>query len=111
MPRDRAFLLVAAAGLVSWSGDFVLGVGLPFFAFRLTGSALATGLMLASAFLPGIVLGSVAGVFVDRWDRRQTMIACDVARALAYSLWFIAAVLAVVLLRPSRLRHSRPAES
>lgn len=27
MPRERSFLLVALAGLISWSGDFVLGVG------------------------------------------------------------------------------------
>ena len=29
-----------------------------------------------------MILGPLAGVFVDRWDRRLTMIACDVVRAL-----------------------------
>jgi len=31
--------------------------------------------------LPRVLLGSVAGVFVDRWDRRRTMIAADLLRA------------------------------
>ncbi len=31
--------------------------------------------------LPGLFLGSLAGVFVDRWDRRWTMIASDLLRA------------------------------
>jgi predicted MFS family arabinose efflux permease len=57
-------------------------VGLPFFVFRLTGSTLATGTMLIAGTLPRILLGSVAGVFVDRWDRRRTMVRTNLAMAL-----------------------------
>jgi MFS family permease len=32
--------------------------------------------------VPSVLLGPLAGVFVDRWDRRRTMIACDVVRAV-----------------------------
>jgi predicted MFS family arabinose efflux permease len=32
--------------------------------------------------LPAILVGSVAGVFVDRWDRRRTLIVADLLRAL-----------------------------
>jgi predicted MFS family arabinose efflux permease len=38
---------------------------------------LATGAMWMSTMLPSVVLGSVAGVYVDRWDRRLTMLAAN----------------------------------
>jgi MFS family permease len=69
------------AGLVSVAGDFALIVALPLHAYALTGSAAATGGVFAASLLPRILLGSMAGVFVDRWDRRRTMIAADLLRA------------------------------
>jgi MFS family permease len=30
--------------------------------------------------LPALLLGPFAGVYVDRWDRKRTMIACDLVR-------------------------------
>jgi predicted MFS family arabinose efflux permease len=38
--------------------------------------------MFIASTLPRLVLGSVAGVFVDRWDRKRTMIIADVLRIL-----------------------------
>jgi len=72
--RQRNFGLVWVAGLISLTGDWLLYVGLPLFVYQLTGSTLATAAAVASRVLPRLVLGSVAGVFVDRWDRRPTMI-------------------------------------
>ncbi len=72
--RQRNFGLVWVAGLISLTGDWLLYVGLPLFVYQLTGSTLATAAAVASRVLPRLVLGSVAGVFVDRWDRRRTMI-------------------------------------
>lgn len=80
--RQRDFALLWWAGLTSLGGDWVLMVGLPLYVYRVTGSTLATGGMLVSAILPALLLGSVAGVFVDRWDRRGTMIAADLLLAL-----------------------------
>ncbi|NIV39885.1 MAG: MFS transporter, partial [Anaerolineae bacterium] len=48
----------------------------------LTGSALLVGLSVISSALPMLVLGPIAGVFVDRWDRKRTMIVADILRAL-----------------------------
>lgn len=80
--RSRDFALLWTAGLVSRLGDMVLMVALPFFVFDLTGSVPATGAMLVAETLPRVLLGSFAGVFVDRWDRRRTMILADLARAV-----------------------------
>jgi MFS family permease len=79
--RQSDLRLLAAGGLVSGLGDWLLFVALPFHVYRLTGSALATGGMWLALTLPRLLVGSVAGVFVDRWDRRLTMVVADLARA------------------------------
>ncbi len=63
------------------AGDYALIIALPLHAYALTGSAAATGGVFAAALIPRVLLGSVAGVFVDRWDRKRTMVAADLLRA------------------------------
>src|SRR5437762_8156300 len=79
--RQRNFALLWLGGLVSFAGDWMLFIALPVYVYDLTGSALATGGMFIAQTLPRLLMGSVAGVFVDRWDRRRTMIAADLSRA------------------------------
>jgi MFS family permease len=78
--RRRDFALLWLGGLVSSIGDLILYVALPFYVYILSGSALATGTMFLAETLPRLLLGSLAGVFVDRWDRRRTMLVADLAR-------------------------------
>jgi MFS family permease len=59
----------------------MLYIALPFYVYERTNSALASGAIFITQIVPGLLLGSVAGVFVDRWDRRRTMIVADFARA------------------------------
>ncbi len=84
--QRRNLFLLWLGQLVSLSGDWFLTIALPFYVYRLTGSVLQTGLTFMLELLPRIFLGSVAGVFVDRWDRRRTMIAADLIRAAAVAL-------------------------
>lgn len=79
--RRRNFALLWSGQFVSLCGDWLLIVALPFYVYQLTGSILQTGIMLTAELLPRIVLGSFAGVFVDRWDRRWTMLISDLLRA------------------------------
>jgi len=76
----RSFALLLVAGLISSFGDLVVGIALPFYVYDLTHSVLATGAMFIASTLPGLVVGSVAGVFVDRWDRKRTMVVADLTR-------------------------------
>ena len=78
--RQRNFFLLWVGQFISIIGDWVLFIALPFYTYSLTGSVLATGAMFIISTLPRLVLGSVAGVFVDRWDRKRTMIVADVLR-------------------------------
>jgi MFS family permease len=80
--RQRNFFLLWLGQLISIIGDWVLVIALPFYTYNLTGSALASGGMFIVSTLPRLLLGSVAGVFVDRWDRKRTMIVADLLRVL-----------------------------
>src|ERR671910_2993404 len=80
--RQRNFGLLWAAGLISLIGDWVLVVGLPIEVYARTGSTLATMGMVLASLIPAITLGSVAGVLVDRWDRRRLMIVVNVLLAV-----------------------------
>ncbi len=77
--RDLRLLL--AANVVSRTGDWLLGIGLAYAVYDLTGSTLASAGTLIAAFVPQVVAGPVAGVFVDRWDRRRTMVVSNLAMA------------------------------
>ncbi len=90
--RQRNFALLWLGGLISLAGDWVLITALPFYLYGRTGSALATSAWLMAYLLPAALLGSVAGVFVDRWDRRRTMIACNLARGTLLPLLLVAQV-------------------
>lgn len=78
--RRRNYGLLWTAQLISMIGDWALFTALPFFVYELTGSVLATGVMFMIQVMPPLILGSVAGVFVDRWDRRWTMIGASLFR-------------------------------
>jgi MFS family permease len=77
--RNYAFLWIG--GFISNLGDWVLRGALPFYVYTRTGSALATGLTFMASVLPWVILSSVAGVFVDHWNLKRTMIIADLARA------------------------------
>jgi MFS family permease len=79
--RQRNFGLLWLGGLISMLGDWALLTALPFFIYERTGSALAASGMLIAYVAPGLLFGSLAGVFVDRWDRRRTLIAANLLRA------------------------------
>ncbi len=90
LARNRNYRLLLGANLTSASGDWVLGIGMMYYVFTVTGSALASGTVLVVSILPQFIFGSIGGVFVDRWDRRRTMVATDVLLAVSLiPLYFV----------------------
>jgi predicted MFS family arabinose efflux permease len=87
--RIPDFRLLWVGGLVSSLGSWLLVLAIPAHVFLVTGSLRATGLTLAAEYLPQLILGPVAGVCTDRWDRRRLMIATNL---------FCAGAVAVMLL-------------
>lgn len=116
--RQRNFVLLLCGQLISSVGDWVLWIVLPFYIYEQTGSALATGAMFIVNNLPTILFGSLAGVFVDQWDRRRTMLGADLLRAglllLLLPLHFFGAiwlVYPVAFLLATVAQFFRPAKS
>lgn len=95
--QQRNFAAVWCGQLVSAIGDWLLVIALPFYIYEQTGSALATGSMFIVQTLPALLVSAFAGVFVDRWNRRQVMIACDLLRAVVVLLMLAGAMNSVWL--------------
>ncbi|WP_052351957.1 MFS transporter [Deinococcus pimensis] len=88
--RHRNYRLLWFGEFVSLLGDRALLVALPYFVYQQTNSTLATALLALTHYLPGLLLGSFAGVLADRWDRRRILVAVNVAQALVILLLLLA---------------------
>ncbi|MFE9426949.1 MFS transporter [Kitasatospora sp. NPDC006697] len=98
--RNRDFVLLWQAAAVSGLGSNASSVAYPLLILALTGSPADAGLTGFVALLPQLLFQLPAGVLVDRWNRRRTMIWCDVLRGLA-----IGSVAAALLLHHLTLAH------
>ena len=80
--RIPGFRKIWAAQFVSVFGDFLaFYAASSFISFRLHGTPSQVTMIMVSFLVPFAVIGPIAGVFVDRWDARRTMIASDLIRA------------------------------
>jgi MFS family permease len=84
--RIRDFRLLWGGGVISALGTWLLVLAIPAHVLLVTGSLRDTGLTLAAQYLPVLILGPVAGVVTDRWDRRRLMIATSLFRAAAVAV-------------------------
>jgi len=71
-----------AGTLISYLGDWFNTIALYTLVTELTGSPLALGAVFITKMLPWAVVAPVAGVIVDRFDRRRLMLGADLVRAV-----------------------------
>ena len=81
--RNRDFLLLWSGQAVSSVGTEVSLLAFPLLILALTHSPAQAGILTALRSLPFVVLSLPAGAYLDRWDRKRTMILSDTIRALA----------------------------
>ena len=77
---NRNFRLLYIGQTVSQLGDWFNTVAVYALLLDLTGSATAVAWMLIVQLLPITIVGPMAGVVVDRLNRRRIMIAADILR-------------------------------
>src|SRR5581483_1417846 len=91
---------------ISQLGDFVSDIAFPLLVYEITKSPVGLSLGFGVEMLPLIVIGPIAGVFVDRWNRRTLLLVTDFARIgcalgmfFSTSLWqlYVLALVAAVM--------------
>jgi MFS family permease len=92
---NRNFGLLWIGQTISYVGDFVFDTTLVFWiATSLvrgqSWAPLAVSGVLLAVSVPVFAVGPLAGVFVDRWDKRRTMLAMDALRAMLVFLLLLA---------------------
>src|SRR5581483_4448652 len=97
---SHSFFRLWIAQVVSSLGDWLGFLAITIVAASLgsgSGGA-AVGLVMSARIIPGFFLAPVAGVLVDRWDRKKIMITCDLVRAAVIcTLPFVHSVTELVL--------------
>ncbi|MFF4411957.1 MFS transporter [Streptosporangium sp. NPDC001559] len=80
----REFNLFWGGQTISLVGDRITVFVVPtLMIFALHASPFEVGVVAMAQYLGIPLLGPVAGVLVDRWDRRLTLLACDIVRLAA----------------------------
>jgi MFS family permease len=94
---ERDFRLLWIGETTSGLGNKITAVALPLIAVvALDASSTAVGLLAAAVWLPWLIVGLPAGVWVDRIRNRPLMIACDLLSAAALVSVPVAAWLGVL---------------
>ena len=92
-PFRRLFSVLAVSSVGDWLGLLGSAVFASSQVSTPAARGAAFGAVIAIQLLPALLLGPVAGVLADRFDRRHTMIAVDVFRFVLYASIPVAAVL------------------
>lgn len=79
---------ISSIGDYAWDTALVLWIATSLANGQSWAPLAVSGAILAAA-IPQIVVGPIAGVFVDRWDKRQTMIATTAIQAVLAALLII----------------------
>jgi dTMP kinase len=80
-----SFFRLWLAQVASSLGDWIGFVAITALAARIAGGGspeAAVGVVLSARLIPGFFFAPVAGVMLDRWDRKKVMVLCDIGRGL-----------------------------
>ena len=90
--RNRNFLLLWLAQVATQIGGNMVVYGLTVLVFSSTHSDSMVALLLLTFLAPAVFFSAVAGVYVDRLDRRLILIVTNLLRAIFFGLVYLAGV-------------------
>lgn len=79
----KSYLLLWATQAFSGLGSGMTSFALVLWLYQTSGSALQTALMSVCSYAPYVVMSIFAGTLSDRWDKKRTMLVCDLLAALS----------------------------
>ena len=98
---NGSFSALWVGQLISLLGDRVHQIAIAALILRLTDdSPIALAAVFIAASLPNLILGPIAGTFVDRWNHQETMVVSDLLRAALVLMIPLAAVTNFILVYP-----------
>ena len=86
--RNRPFLLLWLSQAATQIGGNMVIFGLTVIIAKSTGSTTAVSALILTFLLPAVLFSALAGVFVDRLDRRLVLVFTNVLRGLAFIAMF-----------------------
>src|SRR5438105_1915925 len=99
--RNRNFLLLWLAQAISQTAQNAIWYGIVVLVQQRSHSSTQLSLAVLTLIIPSVVFGVLAGVYVDRWDKRKVLIATNVIRggiAFSYAAFGVMAGLPLSLL-------------
>jgi dTMP kinase len=84
-PFRRLWIVLGVASLGDWLGLLATSIFAQQQVQGATAKGVAFGGVIAVRLLPALVLGPIAGVLADRFDRRYTMVVCDLIRFVLFA--------------------------
>jgi dTMP kinase len=88
--KNRDFRNLALATVTSALGDWIGVLAILALTREILGptraAAFALGAVMAARVIPSMILGPVAGVFVDRWNRKRVLIGADIGRGIVMAM-------------------------
>ena len=79
----RPYLLLWGTQSLSSLGSSMTGYGLILWLYRQNGSALETAMLSICSYAPYVLVSIFAGALSDRWNKKRTMLVCDLLAALS----------------------------
>lgn len=94
--RNRDFLLLWLAQIISQTAQNAIWFGILILVQHRSNSSTQLSLAILTLIIPSVLFGVLAGVYVDRWDKRSVLIITNVVRggiAFGYALFGLVGVL------------------
>lgn len=79
----RPYLLLWGTQSLSALGSSMTGYALVLWLYRESGSALETALLSVCSYAPYVLMSIFAGALSDLWDKKRTMLICDLLAAVS----------------------------
>lgn len=79
----KTYILLWSTQSLSALGSGLTGYALVLWLYAESGSALKTALLSVCSYAPYVLMSIFAGALSDRWNKKKTMLLCDLAAALS----------------------------